>query len=147
MKALEGYDATLSTLGLPLNSVPSPWQATVEQDATWLQERNFRPRRVAEPPWTPAQELQLKAAMQGLASGALLKPTEGMRTGYWLSHHVMDRKHSQRSCCRKVHELRRELGTAAAWAGVVDDDDEAAADSDSEEDSDDEKTLPRPLGL
>ena len=150
LKRLLNYDTALSSFTgeFSSKSTSSPWAATEEQDAVYLQTRTFNPCRLVEPNWTKPEELTLEHAMMQLASGALQKPTEGMKTAHFLSHHVMDGRHSRSSCLRKLHEIRRRLGSAAPWEAVIDELNPAEApDGDSGNDSDDEVPLSRPLGM
>lgn len=145
LKALLGHDPTLTNLGVPLEEVASPWQATCEQNADYLQGLTFRPRRLAESPWTDAEDARLMTAINGLADGTVLKPTQGMRLGYFFSHHVMDRTRSESSCRSRVWKLtgRSRIGSwDAIMEELVDDDGEVEA-GDSDEDSEDERVIPR----
>ena len=152
LKRESGTDAVFAALGADRMPVASPWQAQAEQNALWLQERGFHPRHLVEPAWTKEEEQMLSDAVEALAAGTLQKPTDDMRTAHFLSHHVMDCRHSQSSCMRKLYELRRRLGPSpllAAVASVLDNlNDDIESDEDAGSgDSDDELVLPRPLGL
>lgn len=87
----------------------APWQARHEQDALWLQGMGFRPKQLLEPDWTPHDRMQLEDAIAALAAGDLQKESEDMATAYWLSHHIMSRKYSERGCQRMLNVLEREL--------------------------------------
>ena len=148
LKRQKHEDPILGSMTRQLEVVASPWQAREEQDAAWLQQRTFQPRSLVEPDWTAIEERTLKRAFMDLASGKLQKPTETMKTAHFLSHHVMEGRHSQRSCCRKLRQLRRELGSTASWEAVADESDASSSDGDaSSSDSDDEVMLTQPLGL
>ena len=129
--------------------MPCPWEFDCEPDAVWLHEQGFRPRRLVEPAWTEAEEDTLARALCDLASGDLSKPTENMMTGYFLSHHVMEGRHSEKSCCRKMYELGRRLGDDSGFSALLErekgSDDEEQDGHGSGSDSDDEVGLPQPL--
>ena len=89
-------------------------------------------------------------ALHDLAAGTLSKPTEHMKTGYYLSHHVMEGRHSEKSCLRKMYQLGKRLGVDSKCPALKDADDSDAHDAlssaDAEDsDSDDELELAQPI--
>lgn len=151
LRGISGTDAILGALGSEPEQVASPWRATEEQSAVWLQERGFRPRKQVEPTWTDEEVATLKQAFKEVASGDRLKPSESMTTAHFLSHHVMEGRHSQQSCCRKLYQIRRELGAAEQMASAVLDelrgDESSEDDAADSEDSEDEVDVPRSLAM
>jgi hypothetical protein len=80
------------------------WGTRENIDAVWLQEEaGFRRKRQPESTWTAADDWQFQDRVAQFG-GELVMPTLTMETGYFLSHHVMDRKFSARACRRKLAE-------------------------------------------
>ena len=111
----------------------SPWKPTEEQTAAWLQEQGFRPKKLVEPAWTAADKQHFEEAVLELAQGKLKKPFEEMKTAHFLSHHVMELRHSEQSCKRMLRTICRGSGDAMPIADASSSESEGDDSADSEE--------------
>lgn len=127
--------------------VEAPWDIKERQDALWLEERGFRPRKLLQPDWTEADLQQFAEGVDQWYTGEAIIESDTMGMYYWLSHHVMKRRFSPKACQRQLQSQLRKLSRQGNMGGSsgpsvpV----EAHSDSDfhSDSDSEDEVILRR----
>lgn len=98
------------------------------RDLHWLSEAQFRQRTVHETTWPAEHVQQLLGAIQGLASGTVIRD-EKLDIAYWLSHHVMHRVYDETACTNMALRLKAAAQRQRSRAAVTAEADEDADDA------------------
>jgi hypothetical protein len=150
---LGSLDGTSKSISKIKPALPSIWGSNSEINGEGLEDFGFVRKGGIHSSWSPADVVQLEAAVRSYASGTAVLPGLATPVLYWLSHHIFDRRFSQASV---LAQLRRRLRLEPSSRHMVEVQSNAPpllGDSAKEQvdalasdsDSDDEVVLNRPV--
>ena len=84
-----------------------------QHSAEVLAERGFTAKTRPQTTWAPEDIRAVTDALIDLGEGRQQLPTRGEDVHYWLSHHVLEKRHSEQACAWMLKKLARDAEQAS----------------------------------